>query len=110
MAATEALYAEYGDRVQFIIIYTIEAHPAEEGSPYGVRERPSPASRDSQGNPLFQPGTHEERVEQARRMVTELAISVPVLIDEMDNPLWCTYGPAPDIAYFISTEGIILER
>jgi hypothetical protein len=28
----------------------------------------------------------------------------------MDNPLWCTYGPAPNIAYLIGTNGIIAEK
>lgn len=35
---------------------------------------------------------------------------MPVLVDEMDNPLWCTYGPAPDIAYLIGTDGKIVEK
>ena len=43
-------------------------------------------------------------------MVKELGITVPVLIDEMDNPVWCTYGPAPDIAYLIDTDGTIVEK
>ena len=33
-----------------------------------------------------------------------------MLVDEMDNPLWCTYGPAPDIAYLIGTDGKIVEK
>ncbi len=43
-------------------------------------------------------------------MIQELGITVPVLIDEMDNPLWCTYGPAPNIAYLIGTDGIVIEQ
>ena len=43
-------------------------------------------------------------------MADELAITVPVLIDEMDNPAWCTYGPAPNIAYLIGTDGRIVEK
>ena len=35
---------------------------------------------------------------------------VPVLVDEMDNPLWCTYGPAPHNAYLIGTEGKIIAK
>lgn len=37
-------------------------------------------------------------------------ITVPVLVDEMDNPLWCTYGPAPNIAYLIGTDGKIVTK
>jgi len=35
---------------------------------------------------------------------------VPVLVDEIDNPLWCTYGPAPNIAYLIGTNGTVVIR
>ena len=28
----------------------------------------------------------------------------------MDNPLWCTYGPAPDIAYLIGMDGTVVEK
>ncbi len=43
-------------------------------------------------------------------MIQETGITVPVLIDEIDNPVWCTYGPAPDIAYLIDRDGIIVEK
>jgi hypothetical protein len=43
-------------------------------------------------------------------MVRELGITIPVLIDEMDNPLWCTYGPAPNIAYLIDSDGKIIGK
>ena len=59
---------------------------------------------------MAQPGTYEERVTQATQMVRELAISVPVLIDEMDNGVWCTYGPAPDSAYLIGRDGMVVEK
>ena len=43
-------------------------------------------------------------------MIRELGITVPVLIDEMDNPLRCTYGPTPNIAYLIGVDGRIVEK
>jgi len=43
-------------------------------------------------------------------MADELGITIPVLIDEMDNPVWCTYGPAPNIAYLIGTDGRTAEK
>jgi hypothetical protein len=43
-------------------------------------------------------------------MVDELAITVPALVDEMDNPAWCTYGPAPNIAYLIGSDGRVVEK
>jgi hypothetical protein len=46
----------------------------------------------------------------ATEMSQELGITMPILIDEIDNPIWCTYGPAPDIAYLIGTDGVIVEK
>ena len=59
---------------------------------------------------MTQPATYKERVTQATQMVQELAISVPILVDEMDNPVWCTYGPAPNSAYLIGSDGRVVEK
>ena len=40
----------------------------------------------------------------------DLIDSIPVLVDEMDNPIWCTYGPLPNCAYLIDTDGTVLEK
>ena len=79
------------DDVNFVIIYVWEAHPTQEGS-------------------LSQPETYRERVEMARRTIAAEEITVTLLVDEMDNAVWLTYGPAPNIAYFISTNGKIVEK
>ncbi len=104
------MYTKYGDQIQFIIVYTIEAHPVGSPSPYIGEEWTGPASTDKEGCSLTQPTTYEGRVAQATQMIQELGITVPVLIDETENPVWCTYGPAPNIAYLIDTEGRIVEK
>jgi len=43
-------------------------------------------------------------------MTAELNITIPVLIDDTDNAVWCTYGPAPNIAYFFDRDGTILLK
>lgn len=63
------MHAKYGNEVQFIIIYTIEAHPVGSACPYTGEEWISSASADKQGNPLSQPTTYDERVAQATQMV-----------------------------------------
>ncbi len=105
------MQAHYTSKVQFIIVYVIEAHPVGSACPYTPGEEwTSSASSDKSGNPITQPSTYQERVAQSTQMVQELGITIPVLIDEMDNPLWSTYGPAPDIAYLIGTDGRIVEK
>ena len=79
-------------------------------SPYSDEEWTAAYSRDKEGNPVNQPDTYEERLELARQTVADEGITVPVLVDEMDNPLWCTYGPAPNIAYLIGTDGTVVAK
>ena len=102
-AANDTLAREYGDEVHFIIIYTKEAHAIDTG-------RPLSYTYDDEGNPIYEPQTYEERQELARKTVDAEGITVRMLVDEMDNPLWCTYGPAPHIAYLIGTEGNIVAK
>jgi len=79
-------------------------------SPYSDREWPSSYSKDKEGDVVGQPLTYEERVELARKTAAEEGINVSLLVDEIDNPVWCTYGPAPDIAYLVGTNGKIIVK
>ncbi len=45
----------------------------------------------------------------ARSCIRHLNITTPVIIDEMDNPWWCTYG-SPTCAYFIGQDGTSVLR
>jgi hypothetical protein len=110
VVATEQMHTKYGNSVQFIMIYIIEAHPVGSVCPYTGEVWTTSASTDKGGNPLTQPSTYQERVAQSKRMVQELGITIPLLIDEMDNPIWCTYGPAPNIAYLIGKNGKIIAK
>ena len=74
--------------MHFIIVYSTEAHPR--------------ASAD--------PATYEERVALAITCGEEDGINVPVLVDEMDNRVWCTYGAQPNNAYFIGKDAKVIAR
>ena len=67
-------------------------------------------SLNEEGDPVHEPRNYEEREELARELVAAEDIAVPVLVDEMDNPLWCTYGPAPNVAYLIGMDGEVIEK
>ncbi len=46
----------------------------------------------------------------ARKTIAAEDITVTVLVDGMDNALMCTYGPAPNNAYLIGTDGKIIAK
>jgi hypothetical protein len=89
--------------VSFVIIYTKEAHAID-------TSRPTRYTYDEEGHPVYEPATYEERLALAQKTVEAEGITVPVLIDEMDNPLWCTYGQAPNNAYLIGTDGTVVAK
>jgi len=104
------LYNKYSDEIHFITVYTVDAHPAASDSPYADREWTAAFSTDDEGNPVGQPTSYEERTELARKTAIESDIRTTLLVDEIDNPVWCTYGPAPNIAYLIGTDGKIIYK
>jgi len=89
--------------MHFIIIYSKEAHAIDTG-------KPGSNTYDEAGNPIYEPQTYKERLELARKTVAAEGITVPVLVDEMNNAVWLTYGPAPNNAYLIGTNGEIVEK
>ena len=94
----------YSDVVHFVHIYVVEPHPEfPDPSPYTGVVWESWYSRP-------QPRTYEGRVALAMELVPDILGNQILLIDELtpktrDNPLWCTYGPAPNSAYLISRDG-----
>jgi len=96
--------------VHFVHIYVIEPHPLEpEPSPY--RGTPWEA-RDYK---RAQPKTYAERVALAAEVRALLEGDQLVLVDELtpkgrNNPLWCSYGPAPTLGYLIDRDGKVVKE
>jgi hypothetical protein len=96
----------YSDKVHFLHIYTVEAHPSSPD--------PSPYSGDVWDNAYSKPQvrTYSERVAYATGIEPLLMGTQIVLVDELtplprNNPVWTTYGPIPNGAYLIGMDGKI---
>lgn len=90
----------YADAAYWITIYTREAHP--------ISGRPMEYSYDSQGNPIEQAANYEDRLGMARQTIEEANLTTLVLVDEIDNPVWCSYGQMPNNAYLIGQDGRVI--
>jgi hypothetical protein len=95
----------YSDVVYFVHIYVVEPHPVDpDPSPYtGQVWEMSFSTR-------AQPRTYSGRVALAAEVEALLEGNQVVLVDELapgarNNPLWCSYGPAPNSAYLIDQRG-----
>ncbi len=115
MAASEEVYAKYKNDVNFFMVDTLEAYPVGKACPYDAKGEQlliesSWTIPGEDGMPIQEPKTYEQRVNQAINFKKTLSITLPMLVDEMNNAVWCTYGPASNIAYFIAQDGTIIEK
>ena len=109
VSALNRLYEKYHKQAAFFVLYTVEAHPVKDPSPYRGKEWVT-EQNTREGILLRQPTSYAERATLASRCKVDLGSSVPVLVDEMDNSVWTRYGKAPNAVYLIDYEGKILLR
>lgn len=91
------MYEKYGDKVQFFIVYIKEAHPSDEWS---MRVNPRLKYIKDPTN-LF------ERFQVANTCMNDLEISIPCLLDDMENTAAVAYRSHPDRLYLIGKDGNI---
>ena len=96
----------YSDVVHFVHVNVVEPHPSDpDPSPYSGVVWEGETSRR-------QPRTYAERVALAAALAAGVEGAQTMLVDDLtpegrDNPLWCTYGPAPNAAYLIDRNGVL---
>lgn len=93
--------------VHIVHVLVIEPHPQPpDPSPYSGRAGALAYSTRPQST------TFEQRLEAAQAITPLLDGDQLVLIDELAppasvDPVWCTYGPAPNSAFLIRQDGML---
>lgn len=87
--SVQELYEEFGDRVNFIMMYVREAHPGEQ---------------------FVQSETIEEKLSYARALKEFYDIQWTVTADNIDGDLHRALDPKPNSAFLTDTGGTILFR
>jgi hypothetical protein len=95
------LHRRYGDRVEFLAIYVREAHPTD-----GWR---MPAN-DQAGIAFKQPRELRERTYVAQKCCRALEITMPLLVDGMDDAVGHAYSGMPDRLYVIDRAGTVAYK
>ncbi len=101
-----AVAAQYADQLTTIIVYTVEAHPIVDISPYFGAVNTGQANMQA-GVLYEQPDTYGERKAIVQDMLESMTINVPVYLDGPCNNWWDYYGPQPNNAYLIDLNGTI---
>ena len=105
----ERLRQHLGEAAHVIVVYTLEAHPADVNSPYANRVWVHPKNVEERLL-VNQPTTYDERVALAQRTADEFGVSLPILVDGMDNAVWEAYGKRPNSAFVIDQQGKISAK
>ncbi len=95
----DTLHARYGDRVQFLAVYIREAHPSD--GPYNEMNE-----RD--GILLRQPRDEFERVRVARTCRSKLNMTMPLLVDTMDDRAARAFHVDQTEIFLIGSDGRIV--
>jgi alkylhydroperoxidase family enzyme len=95
------LHRRYGKEVEFLAVYVREAHPTD-----GWRM----TSNDRAGIAIAQPSTSDEREAVAKQCCTLLEMSMPLLVDTMDDRVGHAYSGMPDRLYLIDRNGRVAYK
>jgi hypothetical protein len=98
----------YGSVLTTIVVLTVEAHPTTISPYFGMVNI---TGQNQQAGILYpQPQTYGERLQLASILQNQFPLNVPVLLDLPCNMWWNTYGPAPNNAYLIQSDGRIFRK
>jgi Iodothyronine deiodinase len=95
------LYNRYGNDVAFLCVYVREAHPID-----GWRM----ASNDAAGIEIKQPREQGERDTVARQCCSALGITMPLVVDDLNDLVGHAYSGMPDRLYVIDHEGKVAYK
>jgi hypothetical protein len=91
----EQLYQDYKDVAEFFIVYISEAHASDGSWPVAYAKELGIKEHTSFG----------ERCTVADRLVKDKKLTIPCLVDKMDNTAADAYQARPDRVYLVRTDG-----
>ena len=97
----ESLYAKHKENATFLMVYVREAHPTD-----GWKMD----SNGKMGVSVKQPTTLGERVEACEMFQKKLQPGMPVLVDELSDPVGTAYSGMPARLYVIDTQGKVAYK
>ena len=107
LPAFEQIAATFGANVSPIVLYTLEAHPKGDPSPYADGREWVVPENEQEGILCRQPRTLEERLQRARELKALSGLTVPMFVDGMDDSAWRMLGGGPNMAFLIRSGGTV---
>ena len=91
----ERMYQEYKDVAEFRIVYISEAHAIDDARPNSFAELKG----------IYEHKDYGQRCSTAEMMMQEENITIPCIIDDMDNNVGVAYKALPDRLYVVGKDG-----
>jgi len=91
----QSMYDIYGDIAEVRIVYINEAHASDSSWPVDYAEEKGITEHDNYG----------ERCSTADMLLADKSITIPTVIDSMDNAVNEAYSAWPDRAFIVRTDG-----
>lgn len=91
----ENLYQSYKDDCEFFIVYIREAHPSD-------GRRKDPHAEDLK---IRNHANYQERCTVATRLMKDKKLTIPCIVDGMDNAVSAKYAAYPDRVFLIDKNG-----
>jgi hypothetical protein len=92
------MYQDYQGRAEFLFVYITEAHPSDEWQL---------DSNEDDEVVFTQPVAFSERYEVAEACSESLMLSMPCVVDDMDNSVDEAYAGWPERLYVVDVDGTI---
>ncbi|MCF7849442.1 MAG: hypothetical protein K9M45_11385 [Kiritimatiellales bacterium] len=105
----EYLEKDYSTRLNLVIIYTIEAHPQGDPSPYSDKEWVTSQNKEEHIL-VAQPKSPAERKALAEQFVKQVNPPSQILVDGMDNEIWALLGAGPNVAVLVDRNGHVRAK
>ena len=93
----EAMYQQFKDIAEFRMIYIREAHAADGSRPV----------RYAKEKGINQQTTYGQRCTTAKMLIEEKKLTMPFLVDSMDNKTNLEYSAQPDRVFVVDMQGKI---
>ena len=89
------MYDSYRDVAEFRIVYINEAHAedSEWAVPYAAEKK------------ISEHDNYKERCSSAELLMNDKSLTIPMIIDEMDNEVNLAYSGWPDRVFVVRTDG-----
>ena len=98
----EKLYQDFKDVAEFRLVYICEAHAIDGRLPMPLK--------DGNGNQIREHRTYQERCGIAQTLIDEKKLTLPVLIDQMNDNTSRVYYALPDRLFVVQKDGRVAVR